>query len=89
MRLNASLPKTAKALAVGVILGVVARWLAGDTGATIGQSRACCFSGVSKCGDGGKSADKPDNIPAAEKFAAENKKIPMVRWRLWNWRSSL
>lgn len=43
-----------KALAVGVILGV---------GALVGWRlleqpsdgvRACCFSGVSKCGDGGK-----------------------------------
>lgn len=34
------------------------------------------------------SEGKPDSIPAAEKFAAENK-ILMVRWLLWNLRSNL
>ncbi len=70
--------------------GVILSWRAGGWRywAAIRRSpRVCCFSGVSKYGDGG-SADKPDNIPAAEKFAAENKNT-YGALASWNWRSGL
>lgn len=76
-----------KALAVGVILGVGALvgwryWSSHQTESARAASLAYQNAVTAV------SADKPDSIPAAEKFAAENK-TPMVRWRLWNWRSSL
>lgn len=72
MRLNASLPKTGKALAVGVILGVGALvgwryWSSHQTESARAASLAYQNAVTAV------SADKPDSIPAAEKFAAENK----------------
>lgn len=76
-----------KALAVGIILGVGALvgwryWTSHQTESA--RSASLAYQNTVTA----VSAGKPDSIPAAEKFAAENK-IPMARWLHWNWRSSL
>lgn len=76
-----------KALAVGVILGVGALigwryWNSHQVDSARSASLAY-QNAVTAVSEG-----KPDSIPAAEKFAAENKNT-YGAWLLWNLRSNL